>query len=164
MALIFPGLDANFVIPFLFVLAVVFGVLRISKAFKGNAAVEVIISLVIAFFSATFPPFTATLFNILPSIAMFFIAMFFIVFVLEIVGVRGKGRGEPVTNMIIYGILILVLFTIVANNSNLIPNLGIISPDDLVLGVGLIFVISIFWAAYKIGSGEGTAPTGGKKQ
>jgi len=161
MALIFPALDANFIIPFLFVLAVVFGVLRISKAFKGNAAVEVIISLVIAFFSATYSPFTSMLFNILPSITMFFIAMFFIVFVLEIVGVRGRGRGEPVTNIIIYGILILVLFTIVASHSELIPNLGIISPDDLVLGIGLIFVISIFWAAYKIGGGE-AAPQKGK--
>ena len=155
MALILPNLDTNFIIPFLFVLAVVFGVLRISKAFKGNAAVEVIISLVIAFFSATFPPFTATLFNILPSITMFFIAMFFLVFILEIIGVRGKGRGEPVTNIIIYGILILVLFTIVASHSELIPNLGIISQDDLVLGVGLIFVIAIFWAAFKIGAGKG---------
>ena len=163
MALIFPGLDANFVIPFLFVLAVVFGVLRISKAFKGNAAVEVIISLVIAFFSATYSPFTSMLFNILPSITMFFIAMFFIVFILEIVGVRGKGKGEPVTNLIIYGILILVLFTIVASHSELIPNLGIISQDDLVLGVGLIFILSIFWAAFKIGPGE-QAGGEGKKQ
>lgn len=157
MALIFPALDANFVIPFLFVLAVVFGVLRISKAFKGNAAVEVIISLVIAFFAATFPPFTSMLFNILPSVTLFFIAMFFLVFILEIIGVRGKGKGEPVTNIIIYGILILVLFTIVANHSNLIPALGIMSQDDLVLGVGLIFILSIFWAAYRIpqeGGGE----------
>lgn len=150
MSLILPNLDTNFIIPFLFVLAVVFGVLRISKAFKGNAAVEVIISLVIAFFSATYSPFTSMLFGILPSITLFFIAMFFIVFILEIVGVRGKGRGEPVTNIIIYGILILVLFTIVASHSDLIPNLGIISQDDLVLGVGLIFVIAIFFSAYRI--------------
>ncbi|MFZ3077552.1 MAG: hypothetical protein WA139_03795 [Candidatus Aenigmatarchaeota archaeon] len=160
MALIFPSIDANFIIPFLFVLAVVFGVLRISKAFKGNAAVEVIISLVIAFFSATYSPFTSMLFNILPSITMFFIAMFFIVFVLEIVGVRGNRGGNYVTNLIIYGILILVLFTIVASHSELIPNLGIISPDDLVLGVGLIFVISIFWAAFKIGAGESAGGKG----
>lgn len=150
MALILPNLDTNFIIPLLFVLAVVFGVLRISKAFKGNAAVEVIISLVIAFFAATFQPFTSMLFSILPSITMFFIAMFFIVFVLEIVGVRGKKAGDNVMNLIIYGILILILFVIVANHSNLIPNLGIISQDDLVLGIGLIFIISIFIAAYKI--------------
>lgn len=161
MPLILPNLDTNFVIPFLFVLAVVFGVLRISKAFKGNAAVEVIISLVIAFFSATFPPFTSMLFSILPTITLFFIAMFFIVFVLEIVGVRGKKAGDNIMNLIIYGILILILFVIVANHSNLIPNLGIISPDDLVLGIGLIFVISIFMAAYKIGGGEAA---GGKEK
>lgn len=154
MPIIIPNLDTNFIIPFLFVLAVVFGVLRISKAFKGNAAVEVIISLVIAFFAATFPPFTSMLFNILPSVTLFFIAMFFIVFVLEIVGVRGKRGGDYVTNLIIYGILILVLFTIVASHSELIPKLGIISQDDLVLGVGLIFILSIFWAAFKMGPGE----------
>jgi len=151
MPLILPNLDANFIIPFLFVLAVVFGVLRISKAFRGNAAVEVIISLVIAFFSATYSPFTSMLFNILPSITMFFIAMFFIVFVLEIVGVRGRREKDNVTNLIIYGILILVLFTIVASHSELIPNLGIISADDLVLGIGIIFILSIFWAAFKMG-------------
>lgn len=150
MALIFPGLDANFVIPFLFVLAVVFGVLRISKAFRGNAAVEVIISLVIAFFAATYSPFTSMLFSILPTVTMFFIAMFFIVFVLEIVGVRGRRGGDYLSNILIYGILILILFTIVANHSNLIPNLGIISPEDLALGIGIILILSIFWAAFKI--------------
>ncbi len=160
MALIFPGLDANFVIPFLFVLAVVFGVLRISKAFKSNAAVEVIISLVIAFFAATYSPFTAILFSILPTITLFFIAMFFIVFILEIIGVRGNRGGNRVTNIIMYGILILVLFTIIANYSNLIPDLGIISPEDLALGVGLIFVLSIFWSAYQMGPGEAPAPKG----
>lgn len=163
MALILPNLDTNFIIPFLFVLAVVFGVLRISKAFKGNAAVEVIISLVIAFFSATYSPFTSMLFNILPTVTLFFIAMFFLVFILEIIGVRGKGKGEPVTNIIIYGILILVLFTIVASHSELIPKLGIISADDLVLGIGIIFILSIFWAAFKIGPGE-HAGGEGKKQ
>jgi hypothetical protein len=161
MALTLPGFDANFVIPFLFVLAVVFGVLRISHAFRGNAAVEVIISLVIAFFAATFQPFTSMLFSILPSITLFFIAMFFIVFILEIIGVRGKGSGDRTANMIMYGILILILFVIVANHSNLIPNLGIISPDDLVLGIGLIFVIAIFWAAFKIGPEK---QAGGKDQ
>ncbi len=160
MALIFPGLDANFVIPFLFVLAVVFGVLRISKAFRGNAAVEVIISLVIAFFAATFPPFTSVLFSILPTITMFFIAMFFIVFVLEIIGVRGRPSDRP-ENIIFYGILLLILFVILANHSNLIPNLGIISTSDLALGVGLVFILSIFWAAFKIGPGETAAPQKG---
>ncbi len=161
MALIFPGLDANFVIPFLFVLAVVFGVLRISKAFKRNAAVEIIISLVIAFFAATFPPFTSILFSILPTITLFFIAMFFIVFVLEIVGVRGRYGGDKVTNIIIYGILLLILFTIVANRSNLIPTFGIISTEDLLLGIGLIFILTIFWSAFKIGGGEAPPPQKG---
>jgi len=144
-----PELTMQFVIPFMFVLAIVFGILRIGKVFSGNTAVEMIIAIVIAFFSATYQPFITILFQFLPTITWFFIAMFFILFILEITGVRGK-RGENKKNVMIYGILLLLLFSIVASRSDIIPTFSYISTDDLILTIGIIFIIAIFYNAYNI--------------
>lgn len=148
--------DMNFFIPFMFVLAIVFGILRIAKVFQGNAAVEMIISIAIAFFSATYSPFTTILFQYLPSITWFFIAMFFIVFVLEILGIR-KGTRKPEeaqANSIIYGVLLLLLFTIgISGLEGLpiqIPFIG--GGENIALLIGIIFIIGIFWYAYKMPS------------
>jgi len=144
-----PQISMEFAIPFLFVLAVVFGILRTARVFSGNTAVQMIIAFVIAFFSATYQPFTSLLFQYLPTITWFFIAMFFLVFVLEIAGIRGK-RGENRKNLIIYGMLLLLLFSIVADRAEAIPTFSYISTNDLILAVGIIFIIAIFWNAYGI--------------
>ncbi len=147
--------QTGFLIPFLFVMAVVFGVLRIANVFKGNPAVEMIISLVIAFFAATYQPFSAVLFLYLPGITWFFVAMFFLVFVLEIFGIRGKKAADKESaekNMIIYGVLLLVLFSIgVSRLQDLPVQLPLIGGgENIALLVGLIFIIGIFWYAYNI--------------
>lgn len=145
--------QTQFLIPFLFVLAVVFGVLRIGKVFKGNPAVEMVIALVIAFFAASYQPFTSVLFQYLPSITWFFIAMFFLVFILEIFGIRKpKEKEEHEKNLIIYGILLLILFSIgVSRLEGLAVQIPLIGGgENIALLIGLIFIIGIFWYAYGI--------------
>lgn len=142
----------GFLLPFLFVLAVVFGVLRIANVFKGNPAVEMVIALVIAFFAATYQPFASMLLAYLPSITWFFVAMFFLVFVLQILGIRGKSAGEkPEQSLIIYGILLLLLFSIGVSTLKGLPTLPLIGGgENLALLVGLILIVGIFWYAYGI--------------
>lgn len=152
MAITLPMLDTQFLIPFLFMLAIVFGALRVSGLFKGNPGVNLLISFVLALFSATYAPFTTFLWTYLPDITWFFIAMFFLLFILEIFGIRRPGKkSEYMTDMIIYAILLLILFSvgflILQTYPISIPFIG--GGENAILLVGVILILGIFWAAYK---------------
>jgi hypothetical protein len=145
----------EFLIPFLFVLAIIFGVLRATRVFEGNVAVQMIIALALAYFAATYQPFVSTLFTYLPSITWFFIMMFFIVFILEVFGLRGRReRKEAQLNMIIYGVLLLLLFTIGIHLKipTELPIIG--SRENFFLLLGLLLIIAIFWYAYESEEGK----------
>ncbi len=148
----------QFLIPFLFVLATVFGMMRVAKVFRGNVGVELILSLVLAFFAATYEPFNALLWVYLPSITWFFIAMFFLMFILEVFGLRkkpGEKPGDYMLNMMIYGVLLLVLFSVgfmlLQTYPISLPLIG--GGENLVLLLGVILVIAIFLSAYQVQGG-----------
>jgi len=77
--LVVLDLSMQFMIPFLFILAIIFGVLQLASPIKNKAA-NLIIALAISFFAASYGPFMTILWSYLPSITWFFIVMFFIVF------------------------------------------------------------------------------------
>ncbi len=152
----YPGfeLTEEFLIPFLFTLAIVFGALRYARIFGDNVAVQMIIALVIAYFASTYEPFVSTLYAYLPNITWFFVAMFFIAFLMEVFGLGKKEKGEPEINLYISGMLLLILITIgitqIQNFSHEIPLFG--STENLALLLGIIFILGIFYFAYKSGS------------
>lgn len=150
--------ESQFMISFLFVLAIVFGMLRIAKVFKGNVGVELILSIVIAYFSATYEPFTTVLWQYLPNITWFFIAMFFFIFIMEAFGLRKKPgeKGDYMKNMMIYAVLLLVLFSIgfvlLQAYPISLPFIG--GGENLILALGIIFIVAIFWSAYNISGAQ----------
>ena len=103
--------SSGFAIPFLFVLALVFGVLELANPMK-NRAVNVIVAVAISFFAASYTPFTNMLWNYLPSITWFFIVMFLIVFVLEAFGLRKREKADYFQTMVVQGVVLLLLFTV----------------------------------------------------
>lgn len=149
------GIEEEFLIPFLFTLAIIFGSLRYAKIFGNNTAVQMIIALVLAYFASTYEPFVSTLYTYFPSITWFFVAMFFIAFIMEIFGLGKKSaQKDHELNMFIYGILLLVLLTIgISQAQSLgiyeIPIIG--SLENLAVLLGIIFIIGIFYFAYKSG-------------
>ncbi|MDD5416536.1 MAG: hypothetical protein PHU12_01015, partial [Candidatus Aenigmarchaeota archaeon] len=72
-------ITTQFLISFLFILAIVFGVLEKASPIKNKAA-NLIIALAISAFSASYTPFMSVLWSYLPSVTWFFIVMFFLVF------------------------------------------------------------------------------------
>jgi len=146
--------NETFFIPFLFVLAVVFGVLRISDIFR-NPAVEMVISLAIAYFAATYEPFVSVLFTYLPNVTWFFIAIFFILFLLEAFGLR-KAGADYEEKAITTGVILLVLFGIgVSGLEGLkveIPFVG--GGENLAFLSGIILLVLLFWYVYKSGPSE----------
>lgn len=147
-------------IPFLFVLAVIFGVLELASPIK-NRAVSTIIAVAIAAFSY-FAGLYTILWQYMPSVTWFFIIMFMIAFVLELFGLRRRGISpeKHTENIIVGGIVLLVLFSIgwmaVEAIPIDIPFIG--GGSNIILILGLIFILTIFWAAFRIGPGVQPAP------
>ena len=147
-------LTTQFFIPFLFVLAIVFGVLELASPIKNKAA-NLIVALAISFFAATYGPFMNIIWIYLPSVTWFFIIMFFIVFIMEIFGMRGKKTVEA-DKIVLSGVVLFLLLTVgwmVLDQTNIeIPLIG--SGENILLILGIIFILIILWGAYKMGSGE----------
>jgi uncharacterized membrane protein HdeD (DUF308 family) len=140
-------------IPFLFVLAIIFGVLEITNVFK-NRGVNFLVALAISFFTITNTTLVAFLWSQFGNITAFFIIMFFIAFVLEVFGLRrpkqGESRGEG--GMIINGAILLLLLGLGFTYSNLLPSLPFVGGGpNLIILVALIFILAIFWMAFKVG-------------
>lgn len=138
-------------IPFLFMLAIVYGAMEVSGVFKKQA-VKVIIALVIAIFAATYEPAVTLIFQILPFATLFFIGAFFLGFVASLFK-EGRGGGKDWTLLILVFGLFLVLLTQFEDVLQL--NIYGIDGQTLLLGVGIIIILMILYAAYKLGAPKG---------
>jgi len=145
-------------IPFLFVFAVVFGMLELTHVFK-NRAVEAVIAVALALFAATQPSFTTMLMTWLPSIVSFFVIIFFIAFLLELTGIRKAQTGHTEKAGLI-GVSLLILFAIggvaLSQFGLSLPFIG--GPENILFLLGLVFIVALFWFAFKIGEGVKVAP------
>lgn len=149
-------LTMQFMISFLFILAIVFGVLELASPIKNKAA-NLIIAVAIAFFATNYVPFFSILWSFLPSVTWFFIVMFFIVFSMEVFGLR-KGAltpGDQAEKMILNGVVLFILLSVgwmVIDEFPIeLPFIG--GGENLIFLFGLIFTAMIFWAAFRIGAG-----------
>ena len=152
MALIF-GMEEQFVITFLFVLAVVFGGLRISNVLKSGPA-SLLLAIAVAAFASMYQPFVAVLWSFMPSLTWFFIIIFFIAFVFEMFGIRKGGQGPPGPEaMVVNAAILLILLSVGWRLADLIPlEIPFVgSPENLIFLLGLIFILAIFWGALKLG-------------
>jgi len=145
-------------IPFLFVMAIVFGFLDLLKIFGRNVAVNFLIALSIAFFSITNAAFVDMLWSYFGSITTFFIVMFLLAFVFEVFGLR-KDKRDPTSNIIIYGGILFVLLSLWFLSAKYIPELPFIgSAQNILFFFAVIFILAIFWTAFKIGGGGHKTP------
>ncbi|HLE07613.1 MAG TPA: hypothetical protein VI933_03230 [archaeon] len=155
-AFAFDFSNQQFLITFLFTLAVIFGVLELGGPFKKNRAVNAVIAFAIAVFGASYGPFQTALWGVLPNITWFFIVMFFIAFTLELFGARKAGGGGLEGMITTAGVLIVLMalgWTILRQFPVQLPFIG--GGENLLFLIGFLFVISLFWAAMKMGGGKG---------
>ncbi len=146
---------------FMFALAIVFGILEITKIFR-NRGVNFIIALAISFFAVTNSSFVAFIEPQFGNITIFFIFMFFIAFVLEIFGLRDIRQRRPEEGILIIGAILLMVFVFGFTHSNLIPELPFIgSGTNFIILLALVLILVIFWAAFK--AGPTIAQTPGEK-
>ncbi len=133
-------------IPFLFVLAIIFGVLEVTNVLRNRGA-NLLVAIAIAFFSVSNSAFVALLWSQFGFITAFFIIMFFIVFILEVFGLRNPKYGKPEgEGMFINGAILLLLLIFGFMHASSIPNLPFVgSGTNLIALITLIFILVIFF-------------------
>ena len=154
------ALDVSFLqseqtlIPFLFVLAIIFGVLELTKIFQ-NRGVNFLVALAIAFFTITNTAFVDMLWSYFGGITTLFIIMFFIAFIFEVFGLRKPGQHQPTSSIIINGGILFILLSIGFLYANQIPELPFLGGgQNLIFLFIIIFILVIFWSAFRIGKGK----------
>lgn len=138
------------VIPFLFVLAVVYGALEVSDIFKRKQ-VKLILSLCFAFVAMTTEFITTFIMGVLPYAILAFIVLFFIGFAMSFLGGK-KGEGDRDYVLIVIVLVLFLLFMANYGLGFLGSSISGFSTDELSAGIGLLVLLIIFYSAYKIKS------------
>lgn len=142
-----PLIDIPTLLPFLFILAVVYGALEFSDVFK-NRGVKVIIAVVLAFFAASSAEAIVFINFILPYAAFFFVAFFFLAFVLSFF--KGDKKGEKDYIPLIVILALIVIFLGSSEGLNIIN-----IQDQNFLGMIVLLVIALLlYAGYKMGKND----------
>ena len=136
-------IDINFILPFFFILAIVYGSLEVSKVFQ-NKGVKAIIALVIAIFAASSPVAVEFILFILPYATIFFVVFFLFGFVASYFKQK---EGEEKDFTVIAAVLAIVLLFLASQES-----MEFISIEDSnFVGMIVLLVIAlILYAVYKI--------------
>ena len=136
-------LSLTTLLPFLLVLAVVWGGLDTAGMFR-NRALKTIIAVVMAFFAVSNGYVVTTINSFLPYAAIFFI----IIFAAGYVKRSLAGGADKDNTMIIIMIgLALLLMASVANAQG-----GMYQYAEFFWFIGVIAIIAILYAAYKMGA------------
>ncbi len=136
------------IIPFVFVLVVVYGSLQVAGVFKNKAS-NMIIAIVLAFFAITTDFVAEFIFAVFPYAVIMFIIFFFVAVVKKSLFSGREGKGPDSTILIIICVLFLILLSIYGTDiGNFLSPIGI-SGESLLWIVGLIVIVAIFYIAYK---------------
>ncbi len=137
-----------FVATFLFVFAIVFGLLTISKLFPKN--VNALLALVFALFSVFYEPLVVGLQEFMPIAAIFLIIVFFIVFLKKVFGKEKGGHASDLLPIVVSLVLLLLVLATFGGGELIVSLLRPFGfdPSDAIYFVGLIIIIIIFVAVY----------------
>jgi hypothetical protein len=134
-------------IPFLFMLAIVYGALDVSGVFK-NRRVNALIAVVFAFFTLTYAPASEFINLIMPFAIIFFVVFFFIGFMIKI---AKKGVEKDYNLIIIIAGLILLLLATQGPGliNNFLPGFEEQANNIMIISA-IVFIGLIMLAAYRL--------------
>lgn len=138
--------DMSFIVSFLFVFAIIYGLLATAKVMTQKN-VNVIIALVFAFFSATYEPFTAALQGIIPFVSVIFVVLFVMVFIKKLFVGKKKDNMDTIPIVVSLIVILAVLWATWDKIYKYFYNFGV-DPMDALWIIGIIFVVLIFYAIY----------------
>lgn len=138
--------EVTLLLPFFFVLAIVYGALEVAKVFD-NKAVKAIIAVVLAFFAVSNEQVVTFLMTFLPYIAIFFVIFFLAGFILSIVS--GKLKKDPLLAM---AALVLVVIFLVSQES---IDIFTIENENFLATLALLAIVLVLYVGYVMRGGEG---------
>lgn len=130
---------------FLFVFAVVFGLLSVAKI-GFDKRVNAALAIAIAFFASIYEPLVTMLTQYMPIAIGLLIVIFFVVFIKKVLGGEGKD-GDNLPILIAIGLLMLLLAMFSDRIVAVLPYGA--DPNMVLWGIGILFVILFFWFVYK---------------
>jgi len=140
-------------LPFLFVLAITYGLLSIVNIFKSKP-VNLIISLVFAFFAAGYSPFVNFFFLNFGLILWTFVGLFFVAFIMEAIGLRGRKKVPRGKENLVMIIVTIVIIFLAAAGFKYIENFDVpvVGTDNFLIILGLVLLLVIFYYAFEYGN------------
>lgn len=136
-----PLIGSEFLIPFLFVLALSFGALEASKVFK-NRAVNAVIAVALALFAASYQPFVTNLWGLLPALTWFFLLVFLLAFVGR--ALKVSDERERTKTLVVGGMIMLLFLTV---GISMMPQVPVIGTENLLMAIGIFFLVMLIWIA-----------------
>ena len=143
MALIDPAV-LPVVSTFLFVFAIVFGLLSYSGVGNFSKRINAVIALAIAIFSTLYEPLVAGLQELIPFATILLIILFFIVFIKKIVGGNNTDAFPVIATI---ALLLLVLMVVGDRLAPFLP--AGTDTTGALWAIGIIAVLMFFYAIYK---------------
>ncbi len=134
----------QFAIPFVFIFAVIYGLLITSGMFKGQKNINAIIAAAIALFSTLYQTLNDLLWKYMPIAAGILLALFFIKLILDVIG-RTSGKANE--NRGIISLVVLILIVIVLGSVQSLQNMFGTNSENIMWGIGLIIFAGIFLIA-----------------
>ena len=144
--IIMAYLPVDVLVPFIFVLAIVWGGLEVAGIFK-NKGVMAIISVVVAFFAISSSQTLSFLQQFLPLAVIIFILVFILSIIIKPFKTK-EGFKIDYTLLAIVGVLVLVFLSTwdFRYFGNLIPGAD---NADILSGIGIVIFLLIIISAYK---------------
>ncbi|HIG96920.1 MAG TPA: hypothetical protein HA230_01065 [Candidatus Aenigmarchaeota archaeon] len=137
-----------FISTFLFVFALIFGLLSYSKIGEFNKKVNALLALAIAGFSVMYEPLVLGMQQYMPIAAAVLIVVFFFALLKKIFGKKeGDKAGDTVPLIITLAVLLLLMVAFGQNLTSFLP--AGMDPQSVLWGVGIIIAVLFFWLIYK---------------
>lgn len=137
-----------FVSTFLFVFALIFGLLSYSKIGEFDKRVNALLALAIAGFSVMYEPLVLGLQQYMPIAAALLIIVFFFALLKKIFGKKeGDTAGDTVPLIITLAVLLLLMVAFGQSLTSFLP--AGTDPQSVLWAVGIIIAVLFFWLIYK---------------
>lgn len=147
----FNLISLDFMIPFFFIFAIVYGALEVSGVFR-NRAVKAIIAVALGFFAVSNAEVVSFIHQVLPYAAIFFVVVFFISFIAKPFRGRGgePGKRDPLLLLVVLSLLLIIFAQLATPSSPFYPDISstILGDQNVLWGIGIVIVIFMFYYAW----------------
>jgi hypothetical protein len=132
---------------FLFVFAMMFGLLSYAKIAGFSNRVSAMLALVIAFFSVLYEPFVTGMQALLPFASILLVVVFFVIFMKKLlVGDEKSEKKDMIPFALAFGIAMLLVGLFWPNVAGYVP--AGFDPNNILWIIGIVFVLVFFGAIY----------------